>query len=300
MSVMKKKWESEYFKSQPSIVSPDLELRNFAMSAECAPWPFSDQFKVDYSELFYQVIFGIMNGAGMPKASLSYTSPKKALEINKLQGEGTTGWVGISYKEPGREFGLTLDDTIFQIRCQGIRLEGLVELAGNIFSLITEAWASKELAEPLRLRERLHTMDFTFTQTFRLGKDKVQQKQVVNFDLLAQALSLNRKPKGKGEKSASDAYLALGAERFIRMDFKQHAIKTVDGHKLNVGTKVEAPFNEGNTILDITSFARSEEDFGFSADNLPSWETVMVSFYRELFLKRFLDNLLCSTSFTYL
>lgn len=291
-------WANEYFKKQPAIVAGDLELRSFAISVRSAPWPFPDDLKVQYSNIFYQTIFSIIAEAGIPKSSLSFTSPEKALEINKSEGDRTTGWFGMTYKEPGKEFGLTVDDEIFQIRCDGILLKDLVNLASSIFSRITDALISENLAKPVLLLDRVHTVDYAFNTVFRLGTDKIQQRQVKNYELLSEALSLGRVPNGDAQRAVADALPTIGTEQFIRMDYTQHAIKTIDGQKFNVGLLVQCPFNEANSLLDVTTFLRGEEEFGFDLQASLKWETALVSFFREIILKRFLDNLLCSTTFT--
>jgi hypothetical protein len=288
-----------YFDAQPAIVDRNLEISMFSLRVECAPWPFPDDFKIQYSNIVYQAIFDIISKAGIAKSGLSFTSPKKALEVNKLQGEGTTGWFGISYRQPGKEFGITVDDSILQIRCSDILLEDLVELADQVFSKITEAWCSETLAQPAKLEERAHTVDYSFDINIRLGNDKVQQKLVPNYELITEALSLKRSPKGKGTVAIAEALPVLGIEKYIRMDFTQHALKELDNHKFNTGFVIEAPFNENNSILSLRNFLRMEDDFEFNLSAALNWQTALISFYRELVLKRFLENLLCSTEFTY-
>jgi hypothetical protein len=287
-----------YFDSQPEVVNKDLELHTFCLSVRCAPWPFPDELKIQYSNIFYQAIFGIIAEAGIPKSSLSFTSPEKALELNKREGDRTTGWFAIGYKEPGKRFGITVDDEVFQIRCDGILLKDLVALADSVFSRITEAWRSDGLAKPVLLDSRAHTVDYTFEFLIRLGNDKVQQKPVRNYELLTQALSLNRPPQTTGAKSVLDALPSVGCESYVRMDFAQHAIKTIDGKPFNIGFMIEGPFNENNSTLRLLTFLRMEEEFGFDLATGLKWETAFASFLRDIVLKRFFANLLCSTSYS--
>lgn len=288
----------DYFVKQPEVVSRDLKLERFAFSLRFAPWPFPDAFKVEFSNVLYRSIFQIIAEAKIPKASLTFTSPEKALEINRTRGEGTTGWFGIGYQEPGKSFGITVNQDVFQIRCDGIRLNDLVNLAKNIFSHITAQLVSPMLAEPAMLQERVHTVDYTFVTQLRLGADKVQQKPVLNYELLSKALSLDRKPSGNGQKSIADALLAIGPERFVRMDFTQHALKILDGHMFNTGFALECPYNENNSIVQLLTFVRAEEEFGLDLVAALNWETALQSFFRDIVLKRFLDNLFCSTHYS--
>jgi hypothetical protein len=287
-----------FFEAQPVVVSRELEIETYALSLACAPWPFPDELKIDYSNVFYRAIFDAIASAGIPIRHLSFTGPEEALQINKRQGGRSTGWFGISYKEPGKGFGITIDDQVFQIRCDNILLKDLVYLVDSVFSRITAILRSDGLAKPILLDTRAHSVDHNFEIRLRLGNHKVQQRPVKNFEILTEALSLNRTAPSAGTKAVSDALTSVGAERFMRMDFKQHVLKTIDGVPFITGFIIEAPFNENNSVLDITTFVRSEEESKFNLDAGLNWDTAFTSFFRDIFLKRFLDNLLCSTGYT--
>jgi hypothetical protein len=236
--------------------------------------------------------------AGIPKSRLEFTSPEEALNINQ-RGEGKTGWFVVAYNEPGKGFALTVDDNVFQIRAGDILLGNLVYLADKLFSPITEAWCSDALALPVKLAERAHTVEYSFNTIFRLGNHKVQRRPVPNYEVLTEALSLNRGATGHGTRSVGDSFPSLAVERYVRLDFTQHALKSIDGGLFNTGIILAAPFNEGNSILDISAFLKMEEEFGFDLSAGLDWGTALVSFYRDIFMKRFLDNFLCSTETTY-
>lgn len=289
---------SKYFEGQPDIVDKNLEISLFGLQVKCAPWPFPDDFKIQYSNIFYQAIFDILSKAGIPKTGLNFTTPEKALQINKTRGEGSIGWFGMSYQVPGKDFGITVDDTVFQIRCEDIRLEDLVKLVDGVFSHITSAWLDDTLASPAQLLERAHTVEFSFQSNFRLGKDKVQQTPVPNYKLVREALSLDREPHSNGGLAISEALPVLGVDQIIRTDFTQYALKELDNHLYNMGIEIQGPFNENNSILALKSFIRMEDDFEFDLSAGLNWNTAFVSFYRELILKRLMANMFCSTEFS--
>ncbi len=284
-----------YFDKQPGIVDKDMKISLFNFQIKCAPWPFVDDFKIQYSNIFYQGIFEAISAAGIPKNSLTFTPPEVAVGINQQKGEGTTGWFGIGYNEPGKSFGITIDDKTFQIQSANIRLQDLVFLAQKVFSRITSALSSEALAAPYQLNERAHTIGYYFHTNHRLGNDKVQNTKVKNYDVLSEALFLDRKPGGKGTKSVENAFPSLGVEKYIRLDMTQHALKTIDGNNYNTALTIEGPMNEGNSRLELNAGLRMEEEFGFDLQSGLNWNTAFISFYREIILKRFFENLLCST-----
>jgi hypothetical protein len=297
ITMPKKNQLASFFDGQPDIVARDMEIETFAFQIRFASWPFPDEFKISYSNVFYQAIFEIMAEAGLRRSSLDFTSPEAAIKYN--QRGGNTGWFAIAHKEPGKEFALTIDDTTFQIRSSDLRLETIVWLADKVYSRITDALRSAALAGPARLVERAHTIQYILETSLRLGDNKIQGDQVKNWQILCEALGLNQSPKGKGKKATADAFQSVGVEEYIRLDVTQHALKKIDGCFFNTGIIVEAPFNERNTILNIRSFLGMEEDFEFELDKGLNWDTALVSFFREIILKRFYENLLCTTKYTY-
>ena len=48
--------------------------------------------------------------------------------------------------------------------------------------------------------------------------------------MLTEALSLNRSARPKGTLAVAEALPVLGVEKYIRMDFKQYAIKHLGGN----------------------------------------------------------------------
>lgn len=288
---------ASYFDGQPDTVARNMEINTFAFQISFAPWPFPDGFKITYSNVFYQAIFAIMDQAGLRRSSLSFTSPEEAIKYNERGGN--TGWFAIAHKEPGKEFALTIDNEMFQIRSSELRLETVIWLADKVYSRITEALNSEELSGPAKLKERAHTVQYMIESSLRLGKHKVQGDQVKNWQIMSEALGLNQSPKGKGKLAVSDAFQSIGVEEYVRLDVTHHALKTIDNSVFNTCVVLEAPFNERNTRLDIKTFLRMEEDFGFDLDKGLNWDTALVSFFREIVLKRFYENLLCTTEYTY-
>lgn len=291
-------WD-KYFVNQPSIVNPHFELGSFGLQVRCAPWPFPDKFKIEYSNMLYRSIFEIISAAGLPRSGLTYTSPEKALKLNESQGEGSTGWFGVTHAIPGKEFGITVSGDILQIRCDNIVLGNLVILAEKVFSKITDAWRSGDLGGVALLEQRAHTIDFTFKYIIRLGQDKVQNEIKKNYEILSEALSLDRAEAKSGGLSIKEAFPSIGVDECVRMDFSQNALKKIDGSLFTTGFKIEAPFNENNSVLSISNFLRMEDDFDFDLEAGLNWETAYASFFRDIVLKRFLENFLCSTNYSF-
>ncbi|SDH27333.1 hypothetical protein [Roseospirillum parvum] len=288
---------STYFENQPKIVDQNLKIEVFGLQVRCAPWPFPDEFKIEYAKLFYTRIYEIMLDAGLPRSSLSFTDPQSAAHINKLRGDASLGWFGMSSKVPGKEFGITVSDEVLQIRCDGLRLESLVSLSERIFSRITAAWCSEDLAKPTFLLNRAHTIDFYFDFNLRVGNHKIQKRKMKNYELLSEAFSLDKKIQSEGKLDVSHAIPIIGVDQYIRMDFRQHALKEIDGFPFNTIISIEAPYNEQNSIISVNSSLRMEDEFGFDLSSGLNWETAFVSFFRDIILKRFLENFFCSTEF---
>lgn len=295
---MSNKKLNTFFKDQPDCVNENLKLSQFGLQIQCAPWLFSDKFKIEYSNILFQKILETIVASGLPKNSINITTPAQALEINRQQGDRTTGWFAIGYSEPGKQFAITIDDQVFQIRCTNIFLRELIFLSKKVFSPITIAFSSDDLAKPLKLFERVHTINYQFKSLLRLGNDKIQKTPVKNYQILSEALSLNRNSTTKGKKDVRNAFPSIGAEKYVMLDVTQSVLKEIDGHTFNIRTLLQGPLNEANSLLDVHAELAMDQEFDFDIDAGLSWETACSSFYRDIILKRFLANLLCSTEFS--
>jgi hypothetical protein len=288
---------SDYFEGQPAIVNPRAKF-GFAFALRTAPWPFEDGFKLQFSNVFHKTIFETLITNSVPPGSVTFTPPEKALRISS-SGIGQTGWFALGSNSPGRSFGITIDDEVFQIRSEGINLSNLVQLAGDVFQPVVATLLRSELAEPLLLNDRCFSVLHSFTSTIRLGADKVQQQPTLNCRLMTEALSMDAPPNANGMKSVRSAIPSIGGEDYIRIDYNQHTLKTINGRRAKIITKVEAPYNEQNSILSLTNVYELEKDFDFALQYAADWETPFAHFLRDIIMKRFLDNLLCNTEFSY-
>jgi hypothetical protein len=277
-----------YFDRQPDIVDPEAIVALFTMQVNCAPWPFPDPLKIEYAETLYRVIFEIISLSKLPVGQLEYT---------RNTGDESEPWVVISYNLPGRSFQVSFSDRRFAIACKSIRLHNLVFLARNVFGRLTEIVFSERFGAAVRLHDRTSSIGYGFSDRFRLREHKVQGQLVKNFELLAGALSLNKPPRGGAQRNVEDSFLAIGMEDFIRLDFMELAMKTIRGKRFIAGFKVEAPFNEEQSLLDMTTNLKSDQETEFALEDALNWEIPLIDFYRDIVLTRFLSNLLCSTEY---
>lgn len=290
-----------YFEGQPPVVDKNTKIQTFTVMVTFAPWPFPEDFKVRFAEVFYQQIFQVMLAAQLPIGRLVFQTPESLMAtsalLKQMGNDARTGWFTVAYREPGREFGVTLSETVFQIRCDNIRLEDLVFLADRVFSKITQILTSEQLAQFTMLEKRAASVAYTFVNSYKLGDDKVQKKPTPNYKIMSSALALDRKIPTSDERNPQHALQTIGIERYIRVDFAQHALKTLRGHIYNIILSLEAPFNEKNSVLNLTSVIKMEEDFGFDLKAGLNIEVALVDFYRDIIIRRFLDNLLCTVDY---
>jgi hypothetical protein len=89
----------------------------------------------------------------------------------------------------------------------------------------------------------------------------------------------------------------LGTEEYTRLEFVQHASKTLRGHVYNTKLDVKALPEEDQSTLRVTATLSMEDTLGVDLSTSPEVEIAFVDFYRDMVLKRFLTNLLCTTDF---
>lgn len=276
-----------YFEKQPDIVDPNAIVSLFSLQISYAPWPFDEELRIEFAEGLYRVLFEIITSSKLPVGHLEYLRPK----------EGHDPWVLIKYNWPGRSFTVRFDDTKCLVACSAIQLKNLVFLAKTVFSKLTQHLYAEPLGPAARLADRTDSISYAFTDRLRIGDHKVQGRPVKNFEIVGGALSLNKAAKGGAQLNVEDALLAVGVEDYIRVDFTQLAIKTLRNRRFVTGLSMEAPFNEEQTLLDITSNIKMDEEMELSFDDALDWEIPLIDFYRDVVLRRFYSNLLCSVEY---
>jgi hypothetical protein len=295
-----------YFTNQPAIVDKRLKLDTFAISVKVAPWPFPEQFKAQFAELFYKNMFQAIVEAKLPVGRLRFVQPQDAFAIGELyrrigtqQPNAVVPWFSIAYQEPGRDFVVSVSDEMFQIRSDGNLLGDIVYLSERIFTRITKLLLSDQLAQATLIHERTSSVSFNFENRLRLGTDKIQDKVVPNYKIMTAALSLDRPTMNSDEKRIEDALRSVGVESYVRIDYMQHALKSLRENTYKTVISLEAPANESNGIIFVNTGLVMEEDYGLNLDAGLSLEVALLDFYRDIVLKRFLDNLLCTTNYSY-
>ncbi len=299
---MSQNWTS--FFDGVSGADRNTKIDIFGFAVRTAPWPFETQVKLETASLFYRLIFDTIHTAGWPIGTLRYTSPEVAMAINahsrQIGGE-MTGWFGIDYREPGREFGITVDENHIQIRTGQILLADLVELTKAVFEPLSSALLVPEIDQMLRTAARCSGVNFIFENNFILGSDRLNpQVAVHNYDLMAQALNLRSTGNGQTlDPSTADALPSLGTKQFIRVDYTQHAIKRYGDRDYNVMVCIEAPWNRTQRRLDVRTELRMEEEFGLDLTEALDWKVALGDFYRDTILQRLFRNLFWRTEYEY-
>ena len=288
--------QENFFHDQPKCVTiyTESRVREFLVILKLSPFPFDDAHRSQALAIFYEEVFRIFQEAGLRRGTISLTNNIGGME---KRSDSAAIWFKVAYTEPGRTFSMSLSDTAFKIESEDNMLKTIVDLVTNVFQPVLERLGGSPFADILSIRARAVSIDYVFKTEFRLGEDKVQRKVSKNHEILAKALTLVKPPDSRNVLSESNAFSALGAEDYVRVDFKQHALKEIRGETFAIKVSVEAPFNERNSILFVTAGIAMEEDFGFDFAKAINAEVILIDFYRDIILKRFFDNLFCQVQF---
>ena len=294
-------WD-DYFAVKPPI--DDTLIVEHGLAIWLAPWPLPDELKTEYAKVLYRRIFAIMKKAGLPTGNLKFTDPEMAVAINKARAargsDGHVGWFSVSYTQPGSEFSMSVDNDVIQIRFGSKPLKQQVEIVRFVAENITDALLDEDLERPLQIKARAHRVEYRFDHQLELGTHKNDGTDVLNFQVMADALGLQQQPNDQTEnKKITNAIPSLGIEKFIRVDYKHHALITLRGDKYNMFLGMKAPWNVTQRRLDISAHLRMEEEFGLDIPKALDWTVSWFDFYRDIVVQRFLSNLLTYANATY-
>ncbi|MCA2668841.1 MAG: hypothetical protein IOD05_02505 [Rhodobacter sp.] len=275
-------------------------LSRFRIVVAFAPYPFNELERSDVVKVLYENLYEVFLSSGLRRSSTEYWSDINVDQLGAAQKTGSEArqkdhWLKIKYTEPGRSFQVSLSDTQLEISCIDPIFANLVSLSATVFQRILLALTESPVSNILRVRERVHSLDYLFNLEFRIEEDIVQRHKQKNHQILQQSLNLVGKPTQ--DRSESNAFPSLGLEEFIRLDLNQHGLKSFRNKKYNVKFHTEAPFNERNSILFVTAGLAMEEDFDFDLDVAINIEVAFVDFFRDVVLRRVLDNLLCKVKY---
>lgn len=207
-------------------------------------------------------------------------------------------WITMTYKEPGKEFHCLASDDSIAIVSPKLRLDSVVWLASDVFGPVLDSMGQGQLSTALRLHDRATSVHYSFDSRYILGEDKIDVgRPKRNYELIEEAIGLSSIRGSEPSPAVKAAFSELGTEDYVRLDFNYHAIKTLSGSKYNSKIKLEAPFNEENTLLFVGSELSCEEEFGFQLHRALDVRTAMVDFYRDVILSRFLANLFCKIDY---
>jgi len=293
---------AEFFNVSPAL---DDNLRvECTFSIWMTRWPFADELKTQYSTLLFKRLFNFVRRQQLPIGELKFTDPEMAVAINAHQRAtghgGRVGWFLVSYTMPGRECAVHIDDEVIQLKIHSKSLRNLVDTIRFLAEGITELILEDDLETLLQVKNRTHSVEYRFDHQVELGKHRIEDRQVHNYEILSDALALTQRPVDMTqERKVQNALPSLGIERFVRIDYTHHAIIELRGNKYNSLVVLEAPWNVTQRRLDVGVHLRMEEEFGLRFPEAVDWRIAVVDFYRETILRRFFANLLAYSNCTY-
>lgn len=300
---MPKTYFDDYFKKPAPAVAKaeNSKLAKFSARIGFAPYPFDDDEREVATKLLFGEFFRVFEAAGLRRNSIELVSRINRLRhyvisVPEPDERQKKSWFHMRYTEPGRAFTISLSDTEFEIAAENLKLHNVVQLAAEVFHQLMASMTGAPLADALKVHERAMSVDYVFRCEYRIETDKVQLQIKKNHQIIHKALELERKVSaGRAE---TNAFPSLGMESFIRVDFNQHGLKQFRGQPYNIKVRAEAPFNEGNSIIYVSAVLAMEEEFGFELLKAVNTEIPLIDFYREIILKRFIDNLLCTVDYS--
>ncbi len=291
-----------YFDKQPEVVTraSSERLSRFSIDLDLVPFPLDDSHRGDCIKALFDGLFAFVLRAGLKRNAITFKSKVSDLAQStdsSLPQRQKQSWCDLEYEEPGKQFAILLSDTEFSIVSAKCRLSNAVYLACRVFQPLLELLLQPPLVDLLWIRDRVVSVDYAFNSQYLLLKHKINNSEPKNYEIVTRALSMTDAPSSVAKVAEHFAFPSLGVERHIRLDYNQHAIKTLRGKTFNTKIKVEAPYNEENSLLWIRTSLSAEEDFEFDIDTVIDTEVAMVDFYRDTILKRFLANLFCSIDY---
>lgn len=299
--------------SNPAVVNAlNQKLSQFLIRLTLAHKPSDDEerrivMKKVFDGLRYQLL-----RLKLVRSSIRYShdlesDPSKRYQIR----ERDKPWFRMSYVEPGKQFDIELSDIFFAIKVEKLPLRTIVTLAAEVFQpLLVTISTDEDMTNALEIVTRLCSIEFQFHSVFRLGSSvngrfQAGGENVKNHEVL---LPLFGRPTGSGDKnprpSEQEAFpsLSIAPSDILRLDMKQIGMKRLGDSTYVIRVVAEAPLNEHNSILWVTSAISADEEnspdgTGFHLDRSLDPEVPFMLFYKDIILKRFMPNLLCSADY---
>ena len=296
-------FSTDYFQpeSPPLKKLQSSKVSNFRILISFAPYPFTDIERYDSAKVLYECIFEVFMDHDLRRRSTEYWTDinlntiNQATNYNSTEDRQKNPWLRIRYTEPGKTFQIKVTDTTFELSCSELSFANLVSLSAGVYQKILSTLSAAPVADYFRVHERVNSLDYLFNLEFRIEEDIVQLDKQKNHQILQRALNLG--DRISSNRAENNAFPSLGLEDIIRLDFNQHGLKSFKGKKYNVKFKTEAPFNEQNSIVFLMAGLAMEEDFGFEFDSAINIEVAFVDFFRDIVIRRVVDNLLCQVKY---
>ncbi|MGD1092212.1 MAG: hypothetical protein ABSB35_09490 [Bryobacteraceae bacterium] len=147
--------------------------------------------------------------------------------------------------------------------------------------------------EVLGVEGRIHSFSFSFEHRLRLGAHIAEQdRETSNTELIERLMRVGATDH-RGTHPERDApLLSLNAEGVYRGDLQISVEKTFGQMIRNIWVDFKAPFNAAQKDVDLRlSYTCGAGRGQINAGDLTDWTTPVVSFYRDIILRRFLPAL---------
>lgn len=300
-------FHEQFFADAHSMVATalDQKLSSFQIQLSLVATPQDDDKRRRTMWDLHEGLFGKFMRLGLRRTHFQHSHDLADDPSKKHQSrDSRKTWFTILYNEPGADFLVTISDALITISVKRLTLRTVVMLASKVFQPLLQAFASdQDIIEPLKTVERLNKIEFSFFSKFRIGRSKDDDRQefVKNHEILLQALGQSKKPDpdATSKRSESIAFHSLGlsADDCLRIDYSHLAIKKIRKSNYVIKIICEAPLNENSSILEVQSVIGADEDLDFHLDLSMDAEVPFLEFYKDIILKRFYYNLLCSVNY---
>ncbi len=296
------------FSSDPEVAA-DLgqTLATFAIRLALVPQPMDDGRRREIMDVVHQRLFNKLNSLSLNRTHIGHSHTLHPSDISKHgKRSDKKPWLSLHYTEAGRGFAIHVADSFIGLVANGLSIKTTVELSANVLQeLLYFICRDPEVSAALDIHGRAHRISCTFGFKFRLGHftpSRQQPRVAKNYEVILAALRLEPRatrptPADYAEAEAFPS-LNLRTSDFVRVDYRQHAYKLIDGSAYEIVTVVEAPFDEHNSILHVKHLINSDDAFfgektGFDLDRSLKLEIPFIYFLKDTVLKQFHRNLLC-------
>jgi hypothetical protein len=209
-------------------------------------------------------------------------------------------YAAIDFGLPVYGFGLVFTSQQFSIRRSSVTPDDLLQtipLLQQLCDRILNPARPDSIVTLLDMTDRIHTWNFEFFLDIHLGKRLLDPSSDVTHDeLYAKMVSFGLPPGVNPELRAPLS--ALSPEEILRGDLTVSFDKTLNGYKRHMWFEYAGYYNYTKRDIDIKVSYRNPSSSEWNTPDLFDWETVMVSFYRDLILNQLLFNLLYGVAFS--